>query len=48
MKGEITMNSANTITELEQQASNRQEKSVVRDDESTIVATRVACRGLFR
>jgi ketosteroid isomerase-like protein len=39
IKGQIKMNLANTITELEQQASNQQEKGVVRDHESTIVNT---------
>jgi ketosteroid isomerase-like protein len=32
MKGQIRMNLANTITELEQKAGNRQEKGVVRDE----------------
>jgi steroid delta-isomerase-like uncharacterized protein len=39
MKRGIKMKSANTITELEQQAGNRQETGVARDDESTIVNT---------
>jgi ketosteroid isomerase-like protein len=39
MEGEIRMSLANTITELAQQAGNRQGKGVVRDDESTIVNT---------
>jgi ketosteroid isomerase-like protein len=39
MKRGIKMNSANTITELEQHAGNRQERGVARDDESTIVNT---------
>jgi len=39
MKGEIRMKLANTITELEQQVDNRQEKGAVRADASTIVNT---------
>jgi len=39
MKGEIRMNLSNTVTELEQQAGNRQKKGIVRDHESTIVTT---------
>jgi hypothetical protein len=37
MAAEIRMNLANTLTELEQSAGNRQKKGLVRDDESTIV-----------